>query len=65
MTELKPCPFCGGTRIHTASPMGRVTMVCCDDCGATVSFYRSESFFKAVRAWNMRGFRWTSAKSGA
>lgn len=44
MTELKPCPFCGG-KIEARPP--HVTLApgdfipllfCCDDCGAMVSF---------------------------
>lgn len=64
MSELKPCPFCGGVKLRTESPMGKVTMICCHDCGATVSFYGSESFPEAIKAWNMRGFRWTQVAEG-
>lgn len=57
-TELKPCPFCGGTdikidrHIESRSPTGELFTMCCYDCGATFpGRYRRELL---VKAWNKR-----------
>ena len=54
MTELKPCPFCGGeTKIRTYSGMGRTMFfVQCNDCAAESSCYDTKE--EAVAAWNRR-----------
>jgi len=52
-SKLKPCPFCGG-RAYTDSILRKVQMILCDDCGATCSFYGSETVNKAFKAWNKR-----------
>ena len=36
MTELKPCPFCGGKPI-TDNPDLCIYAIYCDDCGAYLS----------------------------
>lgn len=46
MTDLKPCPFCGGKPIVFADS------VACLDCG--VRYYGLLSKSKAVEAWNTR-----------
>ena len=50
MTELKPCPFCGGE----AEVRGtyRTIYVCCLWCGAESGEYSDVG--QAIRAWNRR-----------
>lgn len=53
MTELKPCPFCGGTNIAVAKEDEWEVM--CMDCfanvGACCSYYTEA---EAIEAWNKR-----------
>ena len=55
MTELKPCPFCGGERLLEAmqKPVGagEYFMIKCADCSAEIT---RTSKRKAVEAWNRR-----------
>ena len=60
MAELKPCPFCGGTRLFVGTfaecKMQRYA-VCCDylegGCGASIGGNcRTER--EAIEAWNRR-----------
>ena len=56
MTELKPCPFCGGEGcipVHV-SPGDAIRFgVVCLDCGCeTRQFYETEA--EAIEAWNNR-----------
>lgn len=53
MSELKPCPFCGGRAkltVWTAS----ATTVGCADCGA---HFDTRTKAEAVAAWNARAGR--------
>lgn len=51
MTELKPCPFCGGeASIYVAYDDGYY--VCCDECGCGLPVYNTEE--DAIREWNRR-----------
>lgn len=56
MSELKPCPFCGGEGVmqeHVFKGYCNTYGVVCFDCGAeTRQFYTCEK--TAVRAWNRR-----------
>ena len=57
MTELKPCPFCGGEATFGGSehvkPYDKpYWYVVCFNCGASV--YGNEDKEKAVEAWNRR-----------
>lgn len=60
MTELKPCPFCGGeARLHHgANGINQTSFVMCDRCrvrneGTEIStLYSSDE--KAIDAWNRR-----------
>ena len=58
MTELKKCPFCGGTaRMERAGNIG-LYIVHCTLCGAEVSFFRCNAADrtqeKVIEAWNRR-----------
>ena len=55
MTNLKPCPFCGGDKILEAmqKPVsaGEYFMIKCADCSCEIT---RTSRRKAVEAWNRR-----------
>ena len=57
MTELKACPFCGYTEIHTYEPtmyeIGNDASVNCENpiCGAEV---RGRTLREAIIKWNRR-----------
>lgn len=50
MSELKPCPFCGGTEIHVETLIersrGRFIPFCCYEC--LTSFYQQEDCAKKI-----------------
>ena len=50
MTELKPCPFCGGKIKKVISPLMNTVMFVCDKCGTDVCFYGAEHEPKASKA---------------
>ena len=56
MTELKPCPFCGGKVKRVIGIMG-LNFFKCQKCGAVVSFdndYYNTHQNEAIEAWNRR-----------
>lgn len=58
MSELKPCPFCGGeAEILTAESMhgGNLYGVMCDCCAGRADVYDTEA--EAIEAWNTRAER--------
>ena len=59
MEKLKPCPFCGNIAVKTAKGVMQTTMILCDKCGATVSFWNKEREQQAINAWNKRWKAWT------
>lgn len=55
MSELLPCPFCGGeAKILTAESMhgGNLYGVMCDCCAGRADVYDTEA--EAIEAWNTR-----------
>ena len=61
MTDLKPCPFCGGEGsayqvLDYPEKIGPRFSVICNDCGASVTtIFQSE--WTAIEAWNRRAER--------
>lgn len=58
MTELKPCPFCGGeAEVLTAESMngGYLFGIMCNDCRSRGDVYNTEA--EATEAWNTRAER--------
>ena len=50
MSELKPCPFCGGkAKLYTDG----LTLIICQDCNLTVS-NSERSIIKLTGQWNTR-----------
>lgn len=52
MTELKPCPFCGGEARYTEKSRFHIGWVYCPGCGAASGYYNTEA--EAIAAWNTR-----------
>lgn len=54
MTELKPCPFCGGEAQAELCGKGIFAhwVVICDKCGANIQDNNTE--YEATEAWNKR-----------
>ena len=56
MTELKPCPFCGGeVNLYSARDPKKATMIACidRDCFAMVSMCTHDEE-ETIRRWNKR-----------
>ena len=49
MSELKPCPFCGGEA--TIQPEGDYHEIHCEDCGIELN---RRTYDETVTAWNTR-----------
>ena len=56
MTELKPCPFCGGPAFAWGSQLGLTGklwyVVFCLECGIRTHWYQSKQ--TAIKKWNRR-----------
>lgn len=55
--ELKPCPFCGGNRVHfDTSWASTVILIYCPDCTAVVSYgnNKRDTYKYSTEAWNRR-----------
>lgn len=54
MSELKPCPFCGGEAqvVNRFGDIQHLFYVLCDDCAACGSLEKNEA--EAADAWNTR-----------
>lgn len=48
MTELKPCPFCGGQ----AHIMHEGHWIMCEDCQSESGYYETKE--ETIEAWNRR-----------
>ena len=53
MTELKPCPFCGG-KAYIVKGFTGLHMILCKDCGLTAIFQNKEGRQETIKAWNRR-----------
>ena len=51
MPELKPCPFCGSSRVEIA---GYFPFVRCKGCEARTGSYDDKE--AAIKAWNTRAY---------
>lgn len=51
MSELKPCPFCGGEATMKAPNMHRKTCIACKECGVSTGWGTVE---EVTAAWNRR-----------
>lgn len=49
MTELKPCPFCGGKIEKVNAPMMNTVMFVCHKCGADFFFMEQKMNQKQVK----------------
>ena len=59
MTELKPCPFCGGEattseKEHIESLPNGVGWVGCQRCRVFIDWVRGDRGKLAIEAWNRR-----------
>ena len=52
MTELLPCPFCGGEAEEAEMPRAMIAWVYCPRCGAASGYRDTEE--AAIEAWNTR-----------
>lgn len=65
MTELKPCPFCGGTNLKIKGGIGKY--VSCLDCDNGAHFPGEGSTANendAIEAWNTRAERTCKNRGG-
>jgi hypothetical protein len=56
-TELKPCPFCNGKRVHFDKAwVSSAVLIYCPDCTAVVSFgnNKRDTYKKSLENWNRR-----------
>lgn len=56
MSELKPCPFCGSSRVTGVTSADETRLfrefVCCEDCGASTTLHETKQ--QAIEFWNTR-----------
>jgi Lar family restriction alleviation protein len=53
-SELKPCPFCGNTKIRDNEYIRDGRQVVCSGCGASTQAYNPLANKKAKHLWNSR-----------
>jgi Lar family restriction alleviation protein len=56
MTDLKPCPFCGGEKVEIKGAYVRHAFIECCKCG--IAMVAGESKAEAIAAWNRRADGW-------
>ena len=56
MTELKPCPFCGGRAKKVVFGLERYKTIGCEKCGVLLPLYRTHK--ETIEAWNKRPNPW-------
>lgn len=55
MTELRPCPFCGGTDIHIVENGPDGFSITCKDCNVWVdNIFEDMTEEQAIEQWNKR-----------
>lgn len=54
MTELKPCPFCGGKPYMQSHPIAQNKKQYAVECRCGARFFFFDRRYKAVEAWNKR-----------
>lgn len=58
MSELKPCPFCGGTKLKkeivTLKGGRKLYFFGCARCGGNVAYYEDSLFDRVFETWNAR-----------
>ena len=54
ITELKPCPFCGGKAKHRVMDDGYHYVICNGDCKVMPATLRYGSEVEAILVWNTR-----------
>ena len=52
MTDLLPCPFCGGEASLNKTESGLLWSVLCVGCSVITDLYRTEA--EVIEAWNRR-----------
>ena len=52
MSDLKPCPFCGGEAQCSEDLRFHISWVYCPGCGAASGYRNTEA--EAIEAWNTR-----------
>ena len=54
LSELKPCPFCGGTEVKMANAGFNHTAIRCQNDKCNAQGLRDYDPIKAIEAWNRR-----------
>jgi Lar family restriction alleviation protein len=56
MSELKPCPFCGGEADRSCDELGGVDgdWIFCQDCGHGIQQWETETIEDVIKNWNTR-----------
>ena len=62
MTDLKPCPFCGGDAIAVGDTISDSPYIMCEYCGTQTVEYPSRD--EAVELWNTRAHDPASFEAG-
>ena len=52
MSELKPCPFCGGEAMHSVCSDKKFHLIECNSCGVETDHHATK--YSAFKYWNTR-----------